>query len=36
MKRYRIRFINEDAAVQPATVASDVDTQKETVDDITQ
>lgn len=24
MKRFRVRFINEDAAVQPATVASDV------------
>jgi hypothetical protein len=24
MKHFRVRFINEDAAVQPATVASDV------------
>ena len=36
MKHFKIRFINEEAAVQPATVAADVDTQKETLDDIAQ
>jgi len=36
MKRRKIRFINEDAAVQPATVAADVNTQEESLDDITQ
>ena len=36
MKRFRVRFINEEAIVQPATVAADVDTQEETLDDIAQ
>ena len=36
MKRFRVRFINEEAIVQPATVAADVDTQEETTEDIAQ
>ena len=36
MKRFRVRFINEEAIVQPATVASDVNTQEESLDDVAQ
>lgn len=36
MKRFRVRFINEEAIVQPATVAGNVDTQKENTEDIAQ
>ena len=36
MKRFKIRFIKEEAIVQPATVAADVNTQEETTDDIAQ
>ena len=36
MKRFRVRFINEEAIVQPATVAADVNTQEETTEDIAQ
>ena len=36
MKHFNIRFIKEEAAVQPATVAADVDTQKEDLNDIAQ
>ena len=36
MKRFRVRFINEEAIMQPATVAADVDTQEETTEDIAQ
>lgn len=36
MKRFRVRFINEEAIVQPATVAGNVDTQEETTEDIAQ
>ena len=36
MKRFRVRFINEEAIVQPATVPGNVDTQKETTEDISQ
>jgi hypothetical protein len=36
MKRFRVRFINEEAIVQPATVAADVNTQEETKEDIAQ
>ena len=36
MKHFRVRFINEDAAVQPATVAADVNTQEKTTEDIAQ
>ncbi len=36
MKRFKIRFIKEEAIVQPATVSADVNTQEETTDDITQ
>lgn len=36
MKRFRVRFINEEAIVQPATVAADVNTQEETMEDIAQ
>lgn len=36
MKRFRVRFINEEAIMQPATVAGNVDTQEETTEDIAQ
>lgn len=36
MKRFRVRFINEEAIMQSATVPSNVDTQEETTDDIAQ
>lgn len=36
MKRFRVRFINEEAIMQPATVPGNVDTQKETTEDIAQ
>ena len=36
MKRFKIRFIKEEAIVQPATVAADVNTQEEITDDIAQ
>ena len=36
MKRFRVKFINEEAIVQPATVPGNVDTQKETTEDISQ
>lgn len=36
MKRFRVRFINEEAIVQPATVAADVNTQEDNKDDIKQ
>ena len=36
MKRCRVRFINEEAIMQPATVAGNVDTQEETTEDIAQ
>lgn len=36
MKRFRVRFINEEAIVQPATVPGNVDTQEETTEDIAQ
>ena len=36
MKRFKIRFIKEEAIVQPATVSADVNTQEETTDDIAQ
>jgi hypothetical protein len=36
MKHFRVKFINEEAIVQPATVAADVDTQEETTEDIAQ
>ena len=36
MKLRKLKFINEDAAVQPATVAADVNTQEESLDDIAQ
>ena len=36
MKRFNIRFINEEAIMQSATVPGNVDTQEETTDDIAQ
>ena len=36
MKRFRVRFINEEAIMQPATVPGNVDTQEETTEDIAQ
>jgi hypothetical protein len=36
MKRFRVRFINEEAIVQPATVAADVNTQEDNKDDVKQ
>ena len=36
MKRFRVKIINEEAIVQPATVPADVDTQEETTEDIAQ
>ena len=36
MKHFRVRFINEEAIMQPATVAGNVDTQEETTEDIAQ
>ena len=36
MKRFKIRFINEEAIVQPATVAADVNTQEDNKDDVKQ
>ena len=36
MKKITVRFLNEEAIVQPATVAADVDTQEETTEDIAQ
>ena len=36
MKRFRVRFINEEAIMQPATVAADVNTQEDTTEDIAQ
>ena len=36
MKRFRVRFINEEAIMQPATVPGNVDTQEETKEDIAQ
>lgn len=36
MKRFRVRFINEEAIMQSATVPGNVDTQEETTDDIAQ
>lgn len=36
MKRFRVRFINEEAIVQPATVAADVNTQEDSKDDVKQ
>lgn len=36
MKQFKVKFIREDAAVQNITVASDVDTQEETLDDVAQ
>lgn len=36
MKHFRVRFINEEAIMQPATVPGNVDTQEETTEDIAQ
>jgi hypothetical protein len=36
MKRFRVRFINEEAIMQSATVPGNVDTQEETTEDIAQ
>jgi hypothetical protein len=36
MKRFNIRFIKEEAIVQPATVAADVNTQEDSKDDVKQ
>ena len=36
MKCFRVRFINEEAIVQPATVAADVNTQEDSKDDVKQ
>lgn len=36
MKRFRVRFINEEAIMQSAIVPGNVDTQEETTDDIAQ
>lgn len=36
MKRFNIRFIKEEAIVQPATVAADVNTQEDSKDEVKQ
>jgi hypothetical protein len=36
MKRFRVKFINEEAIMQSATVPGNVDTQEETTEDIAQ
>lgn len=36
MKKFKVKFIKEEAIVQPAVVASDVNTQEESLDDVAQ